>query len=104
MLKIFEPIAHITYLFFSATLPEPVEDLFKEIMVDCTKVQVGGRNHVLKNIDQTLRYCTNEYGKTYEIKTLINEGGLTPPVLIFVQSKSRAEALYHELVSLKMHT
>ncbi|KAM3140403.1 hypothetical protein pb186bvf_007563 [Paramecium bursaria] len=101
IVKAFEA-QNIQYLFFSATLPEPIEEFFfKEIMFDPIKVQIGGRNHVLKSIDQELKYCTNEYGKFYEIKNIINEGRLSPPVLIFVQSKQRAESLLIEFVNLQ---
>lgn len=57
-------------MFFSATLPEPVEQIFKDLVVDPIKVQVGGRNHVLKTVEQKLTYCSNEYGKMEEIKSI----------------------------------
>lgn len=39
-----------------------------------------------------------EEGKLFAIRQLIQQGGLKPPVLIFVQSIERAKQLFHELV------
>jgi ATP-dependent RNA helicase DDX52/ROK1 len=69
-------------------------------MNDPVRLQVGGKNHVLKTITQTLAYCSNEYGKVWELRELINQGGFTPPALIFVQSKERAQALFKQLSGL----
>lgn len=38
-------------MFFSATLPEPVEDIYRELLTDPIKIMIGGRNHVLNRID-----------------------------------------------------
>ncbi|CAD8071366.1 unnamed protein product [Paramecium primaurelia] len=101
LLRILESL-QITYMFFSATLPEPVEDIYRDLLIDPIKIMIGGRNHVLSRIDQQLRYVSNEYGKIQEIRNLINEGQMTPPVLVFVQSKTRAEALMYEIQQLKV--
>lgn len=69
LLKIFEQ-TQVSYAFFSATLPEPVEQIFKELVTDPVKIQIGGRNHVLSSVDQKLTYCSNEYGKIEEIKSI----------------------------------
>ena len=58
---------------------------------------MGGKNKVLNKIDQTLEYCTNEYGKLVELRNMIEEGKFVPPVLIFVQEKQRAKQLFYEL-------
>lgn len=58
---------------------------------------MGGKNRVLEKIDQSLEYCTNEYGKLIEVRNMITEGRFIPPVLIFVQEKQRAKQLYFEL-------
>ena len=44
-----------------------------------------------------LLFVGKEEGKLLEIRSLVNAGGLKPPVLIFVQSKERANALHSEL-------
>jgi superfamily II DNA/RNA helicase len=38
-------------MFFSATLPEPVEDIYRDLLVDPIKIMIGGRNHVLSRVD-----------------------------------------------------
>jgi ATP-dependent RNA helicase DDX52/ROK1 len=55
------------------------------------------RNAATRTIDQKLKFVSTEQGKKLAMKTLISDG-LKPPVLIFVQSKERAMALFHELV------
>lgn len=33
------------------------------------KIEIGGRNRVLRSVDQSLKYCSNEYGKIEEVKS-----------------------------------
>jgi ATP-dependent RNA helicase DDX52/ROK1 len=40
----------------------------------------------------------SEEGKMVALRRMIKEGQFTPPVLIFVQSKERAQQLFHELI------
>lgn len=56
------------------------------------------RNTATSTIHQDLLFTGNEDGKLLAIKQFVVEGKLTPPVLIFVQSKERAQQLFHELV------
>jgi ATP-dependent RNA helicase DDX52/ROK1 len=71
---------------FSATIQSPVEQLLNsEFLDNPLRIEVGGRNHVLARITQTIEYCTNEYGKLLNLKTMMAESELTPPTLIFVQ-------------------
>jgi len=93
----------LTYLLFSATISSLVEQFIKELTCDMAKVFVGGKNSVLASIEQRLVYCQSEYGKLLEVKRLINEGQFEPPVLIFVQSKSRAAELLDEIARSAVH-
>ena len=86
------------YGLFSATIQHPVEELLKtELLDDCVRVEIGGKNRVLEKINQSMEYCTNEYGKLVQVRNMIVEGQFVPPVLIFVQEKQRAKQLYYEL-------
>ncbi len=87
----------IVYGWFSATINAAVDDILKNFLADPVKVIIGGRNNVLASIEQKLLYTGSEFGKLVEIRKMINQGGLEPPVLIFVQSKERATELYDEL-------
>jgi len=87
----------IVYGWFSATINPVVEDILKNFLTDPIKVIIGGRNNVLASIEQKLVYAGSEYGKIVEMRNMIMNGGLDPPVLIFVQSKERAMELYDEL-------
>ena len=49
---------------------------------------------MLGKIEQSVEYCTNELGKLIQLKNMVVEGRLVPPVLVFVQSKQRAKQLY----------
>ena len=74
------------YGLFSATVQYPVEQLLKtELLDDAIRVQIGGKNNVIKHIQQTLEYCSNEFGKLIQLKNMILNGEFIPPVLIFVQ-------------------
>lgn len=48
-------------------------------------------------MDQKLQFVGSEHGKLIAIRDLIRQG-ISPPVLIFVQSKERAQQLFNELI------
>ena len=82
---------------FTATLSEKVEEAARSVMSsDAIRVIVRGRTVANKDVDQRLVFCGNELGKVVAMRNLIREG-LTPPVLIFVQSIERTKELADEL-------
>ncbi|KAF9285082.1 RNA-dependent ATPase rok1 [Mortierella alpina] len=82
---------------FSATLPSGVEALASTFMRSPIRIVIGSKNAATETITQKLVYCGSEEGKLIAIRQLI-QGGLKPPVLIFVQSIERAKELFHELI------
>ena len=62
----------------------------------------NNRNITAVGIEQELKYVGNEAGKLLAIKNTFKEG-FQPPILIFVQSKKRANDLYKELVLEKIN-
>ena len=82
---------------FSATLPEGVEQLGRSVMASPLRITVGERGAASANVSQRLVYCGNEQGKLLAMRQLLRDGGLTPPCLVFVQSKERAQQLVKEL-------
>ena len=83
---------------FSATMPEGIEELVKSVLIDPVRVQIGQRGAATDTIEQKLIFVGREEGKLVAMRQLIQEGGMTPPVIIFVQSRERAAALFKELV------
>ena len=88
---------------FSATLLPAVEMLARSIMISPVKVQIGRANTTVGTVAQKLLFCSNEPGKLTALQQLLHAGSLTPPVLLFVQSKHRARALYQELLTWPIH-
>jgi ATP-dependent RNA helicase DDX52/ROK1 len=82
---------------FSATLQEGVEQLGRSVMAAPLRITVGERGAASANVSQRLVYCGNEQGKLLAMRQLLRDGGLTPPCLVFVQSKERAQQLVKEL-------
>ena len=87
---------------FSATITSTVKTLSDSILRDPIEITVGSKASgagagVSTDVDQSLLFVGKEEGKLLEIRNLIVGGGLSPPVLIFVQNKERAEALTKEL-------
>ncbi|KAI1320804.1 RNA-dependent ATPase rok1 [Mortierella claussenii] len=82
---------------FSATLPSGVEALANTFMRSPIRIVIGSKNAATETINQKLVYCGSEEGKLIAIRQQI-QGGLKPPVLIFVQSIERAKELFHELI------
>lgn len=83
---------------FSATIPSNVEEIAHSIMMDPVRVIIGHKDAANSNIKQDVIYCGNEEGKLIAIRQLVQEGEFRPPVIIFLESITRAKALYHELM------
>ncbi|KAJ4828873.1 DEAD-box ATP-dependent RNA helicase 57 [Turnera subulata] len=81
---------------FSATLPDKVEELARTVMHDAVRVIIGRKNTASESIKQKLVFTGSEEGKLLALRQSFAES-LNPPVLIFVQSKKRAEELFEEL-------
>ncbi|CCH40885.1 ATP-dependent RNA helicase [Wickerhamomyces ciferrii] len=83
---------------FSATIPSNVEEIANQIMQNTIRLIIGHKEAANQQIEQKLTFCGNEEGKLIAIRQLIQEGEFKPPVLIFLQSITRAKALFHELL------
>lgn len=89
--------AEVQRCLFSATVGPLVQELADGLLSDPVRVSVGTVNAGAASIDQRLVFVSNEEGKLLAVRQLV-QAGLRPPVLVFVQSKARAEALLRELV------
>mmetsp|Transcript_39464 Transcript_39464/g.113433 ORF Transcript_39464/g.113433 Transcript_39464/m.113433 type:complete len:583 (-) Transcript_39464:164-1912(-) len=85
-------------LMFSATLPPVVCELAGSILTDPLRISIGDINAASVDVDQRLVFITDEDGKLFSFRQLVQEGKVKPPALIFVQSKERAKQLFGELV------
>jgi ATP-dependent RNA helicase DDX52/ROK1 len=88
---------------FSATIGSSVRHLAESILRNEIDISTGmksgnstaaGVNH---NVSQSLMFVGKEEGKLLAIRQIIARG-ITPPVIIFMQSKERAQALFMELM------
>lgn len=55
------------------------------------------RNTATELVDQELLFVGNEQGKLLAFRDIVRKG-ISPPVLVFVQSKERAQQLFNELI------
>ncbi|CAG9580033.1 putative RNA helicase [Leishmania major strain Friedlin] len=82
---------------FTATLSEKVEAAARSVMgADPVRIIVHGRRSANTHVKQRLVFCGNELGKVVAMRNLVREG-ITPPVLVFVQSVERSKELYEEI-------
>ena len=79
-------------------MPPAVEELAKSVQKDSIRIVIGIKNTASTTINQQLLFVGNEEGKLFELRQMIRQGKMKPPVLIFVQSKERAQQLFHELI------
>ncbi|WIA37500.1 hypothetical protein OEZ86_014412 [Tetradesmus obliquus] len=93
----------ITRAFFSATLPEKVEELARSVLRDPLHIVIGERNTTQHLVKQRLLFVGREAGKLLALRQLLKGGGVKPPVLVFVSKKSRAQQLHRELLYDGMH-
>jgi len=87
---------------FSATLPERVEEMARNVLADPIRITVGERNMATSSVAQSLKFVGSEDGRILALKQLLT-GGVAPPVLVFVASKERAMALHKQLMYDKFH-
>lgn len=95
--------AKLRKLIFSATIPAGVEELANSIMRDPVRVIVGHKEAASANIEQKLVFTGSEDGKLVAIRQMIQQGEFKPPIIIFLQSITRAKALFHELLYDKLN-
>ena len=81
---------------FSATLPEQVEELARNVLRDPLRITVGERSAASDLVQQRLLYVGSEEGKLLGLRQLLSQG-VQPPLLVFVQSQDRAEQLFKTL-------
>ncbi|XP_072397068.1 probable ATP-dependent RNA helicase DDX52 [Diabrotica undecimpunctata] len=82
---------------FSATYTPVVAKWCVHNMKGLVRVTIGHRNAATELVDQELLFVGNEQGKLLAFRDLVRKG-LSPPVLVFVQSKERAQHLFNELI------
>ncbi|XP_065178789.1 probable ATP-dependent RNA helicase DDX52 [Sycon ciliatum] len=82
---------------FSATLGNGIEDWCQGYLANYTRIIVGQKGAGAGSINQQLKFVGQEYGKILEMRMMVKRG-MNLPVLVFVQSKDRAKALFKELV------
>nr|XP_023025593.1 probable ATP-dependent RNA helicase DDX52 [Leptinotarsa decemlineata] len=82
---------------FSATYKPIVAKWCVHNMKGLVRVTVGQRNAATDLVDQELLFVGNEQGKLLAFRDLVTKG-LSPPVLVFVQSKERVQQLFNELI------
>ncbi|CUM63585.1 uncharacterized protein PRCAT00001164001 [Priceomyces carsonii] len=88
---------------YSATIPSGIETMAQSIMKDPIRVIIGLKEAASSNIEQKLVFAGNEEGKLLEIRQMIQNGEFRPPIIIFMQSITRAKALFHELIYDKLN-
>ncbi|XP_056629660.1 DEAD box protein 52 homolog [Diorhabda sublineata] len=82
---------------FSATYTPAVAKWCVHNMKGLVRVTIGHRNAATDLVDQELLFVGNEQGKLLAFRDLVKKG-ICPPVLVFVQSKERAQQLFNELI------
>lgn len=82
---------------FSATQTPAVTKWCRKNIKGWISVTIGLRNAATDLIEQQLLYVGSEEGKLMALRNIIQKG-ISPPVLIFVQSKERAQELFNELI------
>ncbi|XP_015171504.1 PREDICTED: probable ATP-dependent RNA helicase DDX52 [Polistes dominula] len=82
---------------FSATTTPTVTKWCRKNLKGLVTVTVGPRNSAVDLVEQELLFVGSERGKLLAIRNIIQKG-IAPPVLVFVQSKERAQELFSELI------
>ena len=106
---LFELPPTATRALFSATVGSNVRSLAESILRDPLDLSIGStrsKNNdntnaafgVTDRISQSLRFVGREEGKLLAMRQMVPEGWFRPPIMVFLQSQERAQALYLELL------
>lgn len=87
---------NLTKALFSATFPPHVSDLANNVLTDPICITVGKKNIATTSVEQHLMYTGCESGKLLAIRQIFSKG-ISPPVVLFVDTKERAKELLKEL-------
>jgi len=82
---------------FSATLGQGVENLARSVLQDPLRITIGRRGGATADVKQSLLYVGREDGKLLAMRQMITKG-IKTPAIVFVQSKERAQQLFHEMI------
>ncbi|XP_049767383.1 probable ATP-dependent RNA helicase DDX52 isoform X5 [Schistocerca cancellata] len=82
---------------FSATHTPDVARWAHKNLKGLVSVTIGHRNTAADIVEQQLLFVGTEAGKLVAFRDIVRKG-LTPPVLVFVQTKERAKELFNELL------
>jgi len=82
---------------FSATLGQGVENLARSVLQDPLRITIGRRGGATADVKQSLLYVGREDGKMLAMRQMISKG-IKTPAIVFVQSKERAQQLFHEMI------
>jgi len=74
----------------------PIPIQARTFLVEPLRLVVGRANGSAENVEQSLLFCGGEAGKLIAMRNLLVEG-VSPPLLVFVQSVDRAQELLKEL-------
>uniref|UniRef100_A0A182S7N0 Probable ATP-dependent RNA helicase DDX52 n=1 Tax=Anopheles maculatus TaxID=74869 RepID=A0A182S7N0_9DIPT len=86
-----------TVALFSATQTREVNEWVAKNIPSRIRFSVGLMNGAVDLVEQKLLFTGTESGKLLAFRELVAQG-LHPPVLVFVQSKDRAQQLFTELI------
>ncbi|XP_049294014.1 probable ATP-dependent RNA helicase DDX52 [Anopheles funestus] len=86
-----------TMALFSATQTPEVNLWVAKNVPNRIRFSVGLTNGAVELVEQKLLFTGNEAGKLLAFREMVAQG-LHPPVLVFVQSKDRAQQLFTELI------
>ncbi|KAG4079111.1 hypothetical protein HA402_001082 [Bradysia odoriphaga] len=82
---------------FSATWTNAVAKWCRKNLKGYLTITIGQRNAATDLVEQELVFVGSEAGKLLAFREMLRKG-LQPPVLVFVDSKDRAQQLYKELM------
>lgn len=84
------------FALFSATTTKEMTPFVHQHMTEFATVNIQA-NLPTTSVDQELKYVGTESAKLLAFREIVREG-ISPPVLIFLQSKDRAKQLFSELM------
>ncbi|KAI0050938.1 DEAD-domain-containing protein [Auriscalpium vulgare] len=82
---------------FSATMPPAVERLAKKYLKRPAIITIGEAGRAVDTVEQRVEFVNGDEKKKIRLLEILNNGGFSPPIIVFVNQKKSADMVAKEL-------
>ncbi|KAG8829952.1 mRNA splicing protein prp28 [Serendipita sp. 399] len=82
---------------FSATMPPAVERLARKYLKKAATITIGEAGRAVDTVEQRVEFVNGEEKKKQRLVDILNNGGFSAPIIVFVNQKKTADMVAKDL-------